>query len=95
MKLVIETYGVVGGTFQLRFRRSWDGSIYAEVGMAWGGLGQGGFGHPAKGRHTWTLEKGDLQQRGWRVGNKIHLPCHYRITVDPAVARELEVSNRL
>jgi len=49
--MIIDTYEVVGRTFQFRVKRGWDGLLYFETGKEW--KFSTGFGHPMPGRHIW------------------------------------------
>ena len=86
-QVTIETYRIIGGKFQLRFKRGWDGALYIEVGDDW--RNDRGFGHPSRGRHEWELRGLGLHQK---IPGAVN--CHYPISVSEAIKRELLAANR-
>lgn len=83
--LIIETY-YVPGNFQLKLKKSWDGTFYWECGAEW--RFQRGFGHPQPGRHQWVVDGDSLHQTSPGV-----IVCHYPITMENQVLAKLKVAN--
>lgn len=80
-------------TSDVRFKRSWDGSVYVEM----GDTPCSGFGNPPPGRWRCSVESNNelkvCSETG--SGGRIIMRPHRRIFLNEEVARELVESNSI